>query len=301
MSIKTKPELFTSYADFLAQVQVRIEALLQSRINRLTLAPRLLEAMQYATSGGKRLRPALVYATAQALHVDWYAVDAIAMAVELIHAYSLVHDDLPAMDNDVLRRGQPTCHVQFDEATAILAGDALQSLAFEVLSESNLPAQSVVQSIVILAQASGAQGMVGGQVLDMLAMGQAEGSLAQLMQIHQHKTGALIEASVILSALALGAQSAEAEWRQFGQAIGLGFQIQDDILDWVSSTATLGKTSGTDQVLQKLTYPGLLGLDQAQRLAQQQLHLAQSALQSMSDIDTSLLKLLAVALIERSF
>jgi geranylgeranyl pyrophosphate synthase len=301
--ISTADDLLTG---FLAQVQTRVQQQLQLRLQDLAVAPSLAEAMRYSVlSGGKRLRAALVYASCLAFSADWAAADQVAMALELMHAYSLVHDDLPAMDNDVLRRGLPTCHVAFDEATAILAGDALQSLAFEVLAESRLPPTDVVKMLMILAKASGAQGMAGGQALDLAATGQPQlaATAEHLARIHQHKTGCLIVASVQLGALAAGGDAlpdrTQVILAQFGQAIGLGFQIQDDILDVTSSTAALGKTAGVDQQLAKLTYPSLMGLSAAKQLAQQQLLNAQQALQQIPRADTRLLQALAVAFIER--
>lgn len=303
-------------SDFIAAVQQRVQLQLQLRLQHpaLMVAPRLAEAMRYAVlSGGKRLRPALVYASYLAFAKDWALADHAAMAMELMHAYSLVHDDLPAMDNDLLRRGQPTCHVAFDPATAILAGDALQSLAFEVLAESHLSPAQVVKMMTLFARAAGAEGMVGGQLLDLVATGQlfdktaAEPSALmtqQLERIHRHKTGCLIAASVTLGSLAAGVDDQDLTTQQalldFGYAVGLGFQIQDDILDMTGSTEVLGKNVGVDQVLAKLTYPALLGMDAAQQLAQQQLHLAQQALRRVPQADTELLHLLANAMIDRS-
>ncbi len=317
-------------AEFMVQVQARVQAQLQLRFEPavLSVAPRLAEAMRYSVlSGGKRLRPALVYASYLAFADDWQVVDPVAMAVELMHAYSLVHDDLPAMDNDVLRRGLPTCHVAFDPATAILVGDAMQSLAFEVMAESALPAVQVVKMVSMLAQASGAQGMVGGQALDLAATGQLQSleilkpssptpqplatpepflvNAEQLESIHRHKTGCLIALSVGLGALAAGVDVGNLGTLQaleeFGHAIGLGFQIQDDILDITSTTEVLGKTVGADQSLAKLTYPAFIGLEGAKQLAQQCLQRAQQALLRVPQADTRLLQALATALIERSY
>ena len=314
--MSTHPSAAWPLAEFMTQMQLHLQQQLQLRLgdSALTVAPRLRDAMCYSVlSGGKRLRPALVYASYLAFAEDWKTADQVAMAVELMHAYSLIHDDLPAMDNDVLRRGQPTCHVAFDHATAILAGDALQGLAFEVLAESSLPAMRVVKMLTILAKASGAEGMVGGQALDLAATGQlpvmATADLAanmseQLARIHRHKTGCLIAASVNLGALAAGVDHRDVVTNQvlqdFGHAIGLGFQIQDDILDIVGSTETLGKTAGADQVLAKLTYPALIGLEASKQLAQQQLQRAQYALLRLPQADIRLLQALASAMIDRS-
>jgi len=223
---------------------------------------RLLEAMRYSTlAGGKRVRPVLVYATGEALGAPLERLDAAAAAVELIHVYSLVHDDLPAMDDDALRRGKPTVHVAFDEATAILAGDALQSLAFELLATSPLPAEARVAMLQELAVAAGARGMCGGQALDIDATGLALEPDA-LQRLHALKTGALLRASVRLGAIAA---NVDATTRQrldvFADALGLAFQIRDDLLDVEGDSATLGKTAGKDVAQAKATFPALLGVD----------------------------------------
>ncbi|SFC47938.1 farnesyl diphosphate synthase [Marinospirillum celere] len=252
--------------------------------------PQLQEALAYSLlNGGKRLRPLLVYATGRALGASWEACDAPAMAVELIHAYSLVHDDLPAMDDDDLRRGRPTCHKAFDEATAILVGDALQTLAFQVLATSDQPA--ALASIQTLAQASGAQGMVGGQMLDLQAEGQ-QLTLKQLERLHSHKTGALIRAAVRLGGLAGQADTAVlACLDAYADALGLAFQVQDDLLDVTGDTAKLGKNTGADVLHQKATYPGLLGLEAAEQKARDLVDLAKSSLASLPGDWTSLLQL----------
>lgn len=233
---------------------------------------RLYAAMRYSVmNGGKRVRPLLVYAGCQALQGDLEQADGAACAVELIHAYSLVHDDLPAMDDDDLRRGQPTTHKAFDEACAILAGDALQALAFEALSQpSGNPADPTLrlEMFAQLARAAGAAGMVGGQAIDLESVGRRLDQQA-LETMHRHKTGALIEASVRLGALASGkADALRLEALQtYARAIGLAFQVQDDILDVESDTTTLGKTQGKDQAHDKPTYPALLGLPAAKAYA----------------------------------
>lgn len=266
--------------DCQARVNTRMEYWL-ARQNGL--APRLLEAMRYATfNGGKRVRPLLAYSAAAALGGTHETVDDIAAALEMVHSYSLVHDDLPAMDNDHLRRGKPTCHIAFDEATAILAGDALQCLAFEVLAASPAPftAEVRLELIRLLACASGTQGMAGGQALDLSAEGQTL-TLDQLETIHIHKTGSLIRASVRMGALTVDAvNQAELDaLDRYAHAIGLAFQVQDDILDVIGDTATLGKTQGSDQALAKATYPSILGLASAQSLAQSLCDQALEALQ----------------------
>jgi geranylgeranyl pyrophosphate synthase len=232
----------------------------------------LHRAMRYAVlGGGKRLRPVLVYATGHALGAPLDTLDAAACAVEIIHAYSLVHDDLPAMDNDDLRRGRPTCHVAFGEAMAILAGDALQALAFEILAADtrHVPGNHV-EMLRTLAAACGSHGMAGGQALDLAAVG-ARLTPDQLDRMHEHKTGALIRASVRLGALAAGCNDdvTLAALDRYAHAIGLAFQIRDDILDVEGDSAVIGKTAGKDAANAKPTYPTILGMDASRaRLAQ---------------------------------
>jgi farnesyl diphosphate synthase len=243
----------------------RVEASLDAALPDPTRAPqRLHAAMRHATlGGGKRMRPLLVYAAGTMTGADEGVLDAPATAVELIHAYSLVHDDLPAMDDDALRRGQPTVHIAFDEATAVLAGDALQTLAFEVLAGSDAGAVLRVAWLQTLAQASGVAGMCGGQALDIDATGQLQ-SLQALQHMHALKTGALIRASVRLGALAGGVEEATLQRLDaFAQALGLAFQVRDDILDVEASSQILGKTAGKDAAQSKSTYPALLGIDGA--------------------------------------
>ncbi|MCW0378751.1 Farnesyl diphosphate synthase [Xanthomonas sacchari] len=244
----------------------RVEAGLQAQLPAATLAPqRLHAAMRHATlGGGKRMRPLLVYASGALFGADAARLDAPALAVELIHAYSLVHDDLPAMDDDALRRGQPTVHIAFDEATAILAGDALQSLAFALLANAEDAAAPLrVQWLQTLAEAAGAAGMCGGQALDIDATGRVQ-ALPDLQRMHALKTGALIRASVRLGALGGGADAAAlAQLDSFATALGLAFQVRDDILDVEASSEQLGKTAGKDVAQAKSTYPALLGMDGA--------------------------------------
>lgn len=251
---------------------VRIEQVLESILPAADASPsRLHQAMRYAALGaGKRVRPFLVYSAGTMLGADETQLDTPAGAVELIHAYSLVHDDLPAMDDDDLRRGRPTCHRAFDEATAILAGDALQTLAFEILSTAQyLSAESRLAMLTSLAQASGSRGMAGGQALDLDAVGQSI-DLAALEQMHRLKTGALINASVRLGALAAGADTTTQEQlARYARAIGLAFQVRDDILDVTTDSHTLGKTQGKDAAQDKPTYVSLLGLDAALALSMQ--------------------------------
>lgn len=225
---------------------------------------RLQAAMRHAALlGGKRMRPLLVYATGRMLGASDAALDAPASAVELIHAYSLVHDDLPAMDDDALRRGQPTVHVAFDEATAILAGDALQTLAFRQLADAPAPAEVRIAMVRELATASGALGMCGGQAFDIDATGRGgDIGLAELERLHAMKTGALLRCAVRLGALAGGAAPAtQAALDRYAEALGLAFQIRDDLLDIEADSATLGKTAGKDVAQNKATFPALLGVD----------------------------------------
>ena len=258
-------------------------ALLTWLPNEQSPPEQLHAAMRYATlGGGKRVRPVLVYATAAALGVAPSRLDGPACAVEMIHAYSLVHDDLPAMDDDELRRGRPTCHIAFDEATAILAGDGLLTLAFEVLASDetmNVSPEQRIKMVCELAVASGNRGMVGGQAIDIAAEG-SQLTLEQLQQMHAHKTGALIRAAVRLGALACDTLSPEqaAALDRYADAIGLAFQIRDDILDVEADTETLGKPQGSDEARNKPTYTSLLGLDGAKEKA---LGLHQVALESL--------------------
>lgn len=254
--------------DRVPQYQQRIEGVLARALEiEGGATERLLEAMRYSTlAGGKRVRPVLVYATGEALGAPLEQLDAAAGAVELIHVYSLVHDDLPAMDDDDLRRGRPTCHRAFDEATAILTGDALQARAFEVLAHgpAAIPASARIEMLRVLADAIGTRGMAGGQAIDLAAVRQAL-DLAALERMHRQKTGALIQASVLLGAISAGltALPERAALAEFGAEIGLAFQIQDDILDVEGSTNTLGKRAGADAERVKPTYPSVLGLEAA--------------------------------------
>ena len=243
----------------------RVERALEAALPAADASPqRLHQAMRHSVlGGGKRLRPLLVYAAGRCTGADEALLDAPATAVELVHAYSLVHDDLPAMDDDELRRGRPTTHVAFDEATAILAGDALQSRAFEVIASAVAPAQVALGWLRSLAPAAGAAGMCGGQALDIDATGRQQDQ-AQLERMHALKTGALIRSAVCMGALA-GSDDARLLQRldRFAALLGLAFQVRDDILDIEADTATLGKTAGKDQAQDKSTYPALLGLDGA--------------------------------------
>ena len=262
-------------ADFqgwLSARQSRFEAVLSELLPRAEVSPqRLHEAMRYAVlDGGKRVRPLLAFAAGELAGADAARVDIAAAAVELIHAYSLVHDDMPCMDDDVLRRGKPTCHVQYDEATALLVGDSLQTLAFQLLAEHRLSddAQRQLEMIKLLAAASGSRGMAGGQAIDLASVGKSL-TLPELEFMHIHNTGALIRASVLLGAHCGSVSPAQMDkLDRFGKLIGLAFQVVDDVLDCEADTATLGKTAGKDAQNDKPTYVSLLGIQDARNMAQ---------------------------------
>jgi farnesyl diphosphate synthase len=262
----------TPFSERLATLRERVERALDSCLPPASQYPSPLhEAMRYAATGGKRLRALLVHAGGEVLSVPPDRLDAAATAVELIHAYSLVHDDLPAMDDDDLRRGRPTVHKQFDEATAILVGDALQTLAFHALAadcQSGLSAEQRLHMIETLAEASGSRGMVGGQAIDLRAQGQ-DLSLPELEVLHIHKTGALIRACLLLACHANGKLDGAAHdaLDRYGKCVGLAYQIQDDIFDVEGSAESLGKTPGKDHAARKTTYVSLLGLGKARRRA----------------------------------
>ncbi|WP_343883135.1 farnesyl diphosphate synthase [Rhodanobacter caeni] len=267
---------------------LRAEQALDHRLPAADQSPAdLHRAMRYAVlGGGKRLRPLLVYAAAQALGVDGPQLDAAACAVELIHAYSLVHDDLPAMDDDALRRGRPTCHVVFGEAMAILAGDALQALAFEILADDTARQtrpETGMAMLRALGRACGAEGMAGGQALDLAAVGQPL-TLAQLEHMHACKTGALIRASVQLGALAAGGDAdVLLALDEYASAVGLAFQVRDDILDVEGESSVIGKTAGKDAAAGKPTFPSIIGLDASRaRLAE----LTDTALAAIAPLGT---------------
>ncbi len=258
---------------WISRHQGRVEQALEHRLPEADCKPATLhEAMRYAVlGGGKRMRPLLVYAAGEALQVDSPALDVAACAVELIHAYSLVHDDLPAMDDDDLRRGKPTCHKVYGEAMAILAGDGLQTLAFDLLASDDslaLPAEHRVRMVQALAHGSGSLGMVGGQAIDLAAVGR-QLTLEELEDMHGRKTGALIRTSCRLGALAqtpIDEQAVDA-LDGFATRVGLAFQIRDDVLDVEGDTSLLGKPQGSDMARHKPTYPALVGLDEAKRMA----------------------------------
>lgn len=295
-----------SLKDLMTTYQQRVNTILETWLPTSSIQPaNLHQAMRYSVlNGGKRVRPLLVYLTGRTFKVDLLSLDGPACAVELIHAYSLIHDDLPAMDDDDLRRGQPTCHKAFDEATAILAGDALQTLAFYVLSHdpySQATDKQRLEMIHTLALASGSRGMVGGQALDMEAERKTL-NLTELENMHIHKTGALIRASVKLGALACPHldEGLLDKLDHYAKCIGLAFQIQDDILDVEADTVTLGKTQGADQAHHKSTYPSLLGLRGAKQMAQE---LVAQAIASLNDLDQQAnpLRWMAEYIVSRSF
>ncbi|MBL0029642.1 MAG: polyprenyl synthetase family protein [Rhodanobacteraceae bacterium] len=272
----------------LIALAARAESVLERLLPADTQAPvQLHRAMRYSTlGGGKRLRPCLAYSAALACGGTLEQADAAGAAVEMIHAYSLIHDDLPAMDDDHLRRGKPTCHIAFGEATAILAGDALQALAFEVLAADQHADRAAVRQVDmlrVLASACGSHGMAGGQAFDLDAVGRALDHV-ELERMHAHKTGALIRASVHLGALAAGEQDALriGALLRYGHAVGLAFQIRDDILDIEGDTAVIGKPQGSDAAQNKPTYPAILGLAESRSLAE---HLRAEALAALAIFD----------------
>jgi farnesyl diphosphate synthase len=260
-----------SFQDWMREKQSGMEDVLATLLPPETAAPaRLHEAMRYAVlDGGKRVRPLLVYAAGELHGADRALLARAAAAVEMIHAYSLVHDDMPCMDDDALRRGKPTVHVKYDEATALLVGDALQSQAFMVLAGAGNDPERTVAMLRVLAQASGSAGMCGGQAIDLASVGITL-SLAELEQMHRLKTGALLRASVMLGALCgrMPDAAETAALDAYAAAVGLAFQVVDDVLDATADSQTLGKTAGKDAVDHKPTYVSILGLEQSQALAQ---------------------------------
>ncbi|MGH8460610.1 MAG: polyprenyl synthetase family protein [Stenotrophobium sp.] len=271
-----------TFSERLPQYHVRLQASFERWLPAATHYPiRLHQAMRYACDGGKRLRALLVYAAGEALDLPVAALDAPACAVELIHAYSLVHDDLPAMDDDELRRGRATTHVAYDEATAILVGDGLQALAFSVLAhESSLNAAQRLAMVTTLAVAAGSRGMVGGQAIDLESEGKSL-SLPELETLHIHKTGALIRACLQLACHAQPAISTAQHdaLDRYGKCVGLAFQIQDDVLDIEGLSSDLGKTAGKDSASLKSTYPSIMGLPAAKLRASELFDLAREKLQ----------------------
>ena len=293
-----------NFAIWMSGIQQRTESSLEAALPSPGIAPlRLHQAMRYAVlGGGKRVRPLLCHAAGSIFGADSSVLDAPAVAVELIHAYSLVHDDLPCMDDDVLRRGKPTCHVQFDEATALLVGDALQTQAFQALSNrlAGIAATRQLDMLHLLAVASGSRGMAGGQAIDLAAVGQ-QLTIGELEFMHIHKTGALIRAAVLLGAHC-GEAMPDALERlgRFANRIGLLFQVVDDILDAEASTATLGKTAGKDAAQNKPTYVNILGVSEAKNMASK---LRQDAHEVLAPFGESANRLheLADFIVERTF
>jgi len=265
----------------------------------------LAEAIRYSViGGGKRIRPAMVYAAGEAMGVATDLLDIPACAVEMIHAYSLIHDDLPAMDDDDLRRGRATCHIAFDEATAILAGDALQALAYEILANDDhkeLTPEHRITMLSLLTQASGAHGMAGGQAVDLASVGK-QLNLEQLEHMHQLKTGALIRASILLGGMCKQDITTEEMdiLSKYADCIGLSFQIQDDILDVISDTETLGKPQGSDEDQEKPTFPAILGLDASIQRAIEQHEKALAIVQPLGPQAESL-RLLSSYIVERQY
>ncbi len=294
----------TDFNDWMLGIQSRTEAALEQLLPSGQIAPqRLHQAMRYSVlGGGKRVRALLAHAAGELCDADPAKADAAAMAVELIHAYSLAHDDMPCMDDDDLRRGKPSCHKQFDDATALLVGDALQSLAFQVLAQPGLLADAARQLDMchLLAQASGSRGMAGGQAIDLASVG-LDLTQGELEFMHIHKTGALIRAAALLGANCGERQdSAWAALDHYAKSMGLAFQVVDDILDSEADTATLGKTAGKDAAQNKPTYVTILGLERAKQLAQE---LHDSALEQLAPFGDKARRLvqLAVFITRRQF
>jgi len=282
-----------------------VEAFLGDCLRGLGAPERLLAAMEYSLlAGGKRLRPALVLSWAAMLGGEAGAVMPFAASLELIHTYSLIHDDLPAMDDDDLRRGRPSNHKQFDEATAILAGDGLLTEAFSLMAESSLrsglPADRVLRALRVLSGAAGAGGMVGGQAVDMEFTGRSGVSLDELRGMHAMKTGALITAACECGAILAGACEADVEnAREYGRCVGVAFQIVDDVLDVVGDTATLGKPAGSDEAMGKTTYPALVGLDRSKELAAGHVRAALVRLEPYSGAEKEFLAALSRYIVDR--
>lgn len=279
--------MMADFAAWVADRQTFIESALQRLLPAPDIAPqRLHQAMRYSVlGGGKRVRPLLAFAAGELVGASPARVELAAAAVELIHVYSLVHDDMPCMDNDVLRRGKATCHVEYDEATALLVGDALQSLAFQLLSEHSPDdeAGQQLRKVNLLAAAAGSRGMAGGQAIDLASVGQ-QLTLPELEQMHIHKTGALIRAAILLGAHCGHPDPLQLErLDRFGKLIGLAFQVVDDVLDCEADSATLGKTAGKDASHDKPTYVSLLGLTGAKEMAQRLHGEAQATLDGLGE------------------
>ncbi len=278
----------TNFQAWMGGIQSRMEMVLARLLPAAHVAPaKLHEAMRYATlEGGKRVRPLLAFAAGEVAGAARERVEMVAAAVELIHAYSLVHDDMPCMDDDVLRRGKPTAHVEYDEATALLVGDALQSLAFQILSENKIAddASRQLEMVKILAVAAGSRGMAGGQCIDLEATGKPL-TLPELEFMHIHKTGALIRAAVLLGSHCGNSLSdaERARLDRYAKSVGLAFQVVDDVLDSDANTATLGKTAGKDSKQGKPTYVSVVGLPQARRMAEELRAEAHSAIEAFGE------------------
>lgn len=293
----------TLFLDWMQARQSRIEQVLDRYLTLDSDRPAnglLNEAMRYSTlNGGKRLRALLVYATGETFGADLDELDAAACAVELIHSYSLIHDDMPAMDDDDLRRGKPSCHKAYGEAIALLAGDALQTLAFDTLCHSPVGADQQIAMVRILSERSGHYGMAGGQAIDLTSVGQTL-SIDDLQTMHELKTAALIEASLMLGCLSAGQLGDDIlkPMSAFGKSMGLAFQVQDDVLDVIADTETLGKSQGSDQARNKPTYPALLGIDGAQDKANTLIDAALAILASLP-YDTERLNALSHFVIRR--
>ncbi len=295
----------TDFAAWSRLIQARTETVLAALLPGGAIAPEQLhDAMRYATlGGGKRVRPMLAHAAGEAMGADPARVDRAAAAVELIHVYSLTHDDLPCMDDDDLRRGKPTCHVAYDEATALLVGDALQSLAFEALAhpDAATDAATQVEMLCLLARAAGSRGMAGGQAVDLAATGRTP-DLAELEFMHIHKTGALIQAAVLLGALAAGALEPATRERleRYARCIGLAFQVMDEVLDAEFDTATLGKTAGKDAAQGKAPYLSLMTVKEARTYSHELLN---DAIEAIGPLGERGLRLAQIArfIVERSY
>ena len=302
--IKTATDEATDSTAWIARERRRVEEALARFLPEIDEAgacpEKLAEAMRYSLlAGGKRLRPILVVMAAEACEGDTDAALPAACALEMIHTYSLVHDDLPSMDDDDLRRGRPTCHKRFDEATAILAGDGLLTLAFEIVARHVRPAEAAARCVLVLAEGAGPAGMVGGQMADLLAEGRTDGSVEALEAIHRRKTGALLRAALRLGAIVAGAaKEIETALDHYGQGVGLAFQIIDDLLDVQGDETKLGKRVGKDSALGKWTYPGLLGVEGSRRKARQVVEDATAALAPLGERAWRL-KALAWDLLER--
>jgi farnesyl diphosphate synthase len=293
-----------AFTQWLADMQLRAEAVLAQHLPAASIIPqRLHEAMRYATlGGGKRVRALLAYAAAEFCNADITKADVAAGAVELIHAFSLVHDDMPCMDDDDLRRGKPSTHKQYDDATALLVGDALQSLAFQLIAQcSHIEDAYKIKMVQVLAIATGSRGMAGGQAIDLENTGLVV-SQAELEVMHLHKTGALIHAATLMGAYCSAAENPDKLHAvdHFSKSIGLAFQVVDDILDAEADTQTLGKTAGKDAQANKSTYVTLLGLSKAKQLAAELYHHAINALSSYGQ-EADLLRHLAHFITQRSF